>query len=78
MEQYQQKPGSVLVNLSLEETYRQSGEVSQAEQHLQKALDVDLERVKKEPKRAAAAYWLGLTYELKGDDAAAWRPSEGV
>ena len=65
-EQYDLRSDGVEVNLSLFESYAQSGQRQQAETYLKKAAQIAGAQVKSFPDDAEAVYWLGQVYRIVG------------
>ncbi len=70
------KPGSVAAHISLVRNYQLIDDRQKMQQYLQQALAIGLANKTADPQNPGTAYWLGRSYELQGDYAAAYREFE--
>lgn len=64
---FKRYPTWVSVNLSLAQTYQLIDDKVEVKRHLNNALIGARNKVRKNPDSANAAYWLGKTYDLRGE-----------
>jgi tetratricopeptide (TPR) repeat protein len=70
------RPDSLSAHISLVRNYLLAENVEKTQDHLRQALVIGLEKKASNPNNPSTAYWLGRSYQLKGDFTAAYHEFE--